>query len=179
MSGSAVAENYAEALFELAAQSGDLEHYGRLIDATAAAVTSSAAAQAVLMNPKITKGSKADLLAKSLERVGAPREFGLYLRAVVKRGRQGMLSQIARAYGELLDAKRGRVRAHITVAHQPDQSLATAIAEALSKNLGKEVVPSFTVDREILGGAVVRVGDRVYDGSVKRRLLRLRRQLLR
>jgi F-type H+-transporting ATPase subunit delta len=179
VSGSAAAENYAEALFELAAQTGDLELFGRLIDATAAAIASSVAAQSVLMNPKVTKTMKADLLTRSLEAVGAPRPFALYLRAVVKRGRQRMLSAIAESYRDLVDAKLGRVRAHVTVARQPDQALATGIAAALSKNLGKEVLPSFTVDREILGGVLVRVGDRVYDGSLKRRLLRLRRQLLR
>ena len=178
MSGSAVARNYAEALLELAKQSGELETYGELMAATAQAVGASQQAQAVLMNPKITKAAKAQVLANALSATGAPREFVLFLGAVVKRGRQGILGEIAGAYGDLLDEHFGRVRAQVTVARPPDAALAKTIADTLSANLAKTVVPSFQVDPDILGGAIVRVGDRVYDGSVKRRLLRLRKQLL-
>ena len=48
----------------------------------------------------------------------------------------------------------------------------------MARTIGKEVLATFTVDPEILGGAVVRVGDKVYDGSVRRKLVRLKRQLL-
>jgi F-type H+-transporting ATPase subunit delta len=74
--------------------------------------------------------------------------------------------------------KHNRVRAGITLARTPDASLQAAISAALGKALGKEVVPTFTVEPEILGGAIVRVGDRVLDGSVRRKLAQLRRQLL-
>jgi F-type H+-transporting ATPase subunit delta len=178
MSSSAVALNYAEALFELARKSGQLEEFGRLLDATTLAIDSSPAVQSVLMNPKVTKATKADILARAVAGIGAPRPFALYLAAVVKRGRQNALRAIAAAYHELLDAHLGRVRAHVTVARAPDDELAAALAASLSKNLGKQVVPSFTVDPEILGGAIVRLGDRVHDGSLRRRLLRLRRHLL-
>ena len=175
---SAVAENYAEALFELGNQAGELERFGELMQATAGAVAGSPAVQAVLMNPKITKAAKADFLGRSVTAVGAPRELVLYLAAVVKRGRQGMLSQIAAAYLDLLDRHFGRVRATVTVARKADAELTRAIAERLSANLGKEVVPTVEIDPALLGGVVVRVGDRVHDGSLKRRLQRLRRQLL-
>ncbi len=178
MSGSAVAQNYAEALFELGQKSNQLEPYGRLLEATAAAIAASPAARSVLMSPKVTKAAKADFLGKTLTAMGAPREFVLYLGAVVKRGRQGVLDQIAASYGDLLDQHFGRVRAQVTVARAPDAALSHAIAELLSKNLAKQVVPTITVDPELLGGVIVRVGDRVYDGSLRRRLLRLRRQLL-
>ena len=178
MSGSAVALNYAEALFELGQKADQLEEFGRLLDATTLAIDSSTAVQSVLMNPKVTKAAKADLLARAVASIGAPRAFALYLAAVVKRGRQSSLRAVAATYHELLDAHFGRVRAHVTVARAPDDTLAAALAASLSKNLGKQVVPSFTVDPEILGGAIVRLGDRVHDGSLRRRFLRLRRHLL-
>ena len=71
------------------------------------------------------------------------------------------------------------VRARVTVAREPNEALRKSIAESLSKALGKEVVPSFSVDPAVLGGAIVRVGERVYDGSVRRRMVRLRRSLLK
>ena len=65
-----------------------------------------------------------------------------------------------------------------TVARAFDQKATDAIAAALSKTLAKTVVPHVTVDERILGGVVVRVGDRVMDGSVKRRLSKLRDSLV-
>jgi F-type H+-transporting ATPase subunit delta len=53
-----------------------------------------------------------------------------------------------------------------------------AIQAALSRQLGKDVLAAFHVDPEILGGTVVRVGERIHDGSVRRRLTKLRRHLL-
>jgi F-type H+-transporting ATPase subunit delta len=66
----------------------------------------------------------------------------------------------------------------VTLARAPDEQLKRAIQEALTRQLGKQVIPAFTVDPEILGGTVVRVGERVLDGSLRRRMTKLRRQLL-
>jgi F-type H+-transporting ATPase subunit delta len=74
--------------------------------------------------------------------------------------------------------KLNRVRAGVTLARPADEALQKSIAQALSKQLGKEVLPSFTTDPEILGGSIVRIGERIHDGSVRRRLTKLRRHLL-
>lgn len=175
---SVVAQNYAEALFELARASGRLEEYGRLIDATAAAVDGSPEVQGVLMSPKIAKAVKARVLGQALARVGAPEEFVRYLGAVVRRGRQLLFGAIADEYRRLVDQSLNRVRAAVTMARDPDPALQREIASALGRILGKEVIAQFAADPAVLGGAVVRVGDRIYDGSVRRSLMRLRRQLL-
>ena len=171
-----VARNYAEVLFQLGERSSRTEEYGRLLEAIAGAVLATPEAQAVLMSPKVTRTRKADVIAASLP--GAPAEFLHFLKAVVKRGRTLALGEISAQYQALLDVKFNRVRAGITLARTPDAALQASITSALGKALGKEVVPSFTVEPEILGGAIVRVGDRVLDGSVRRRLAHLRRQLL-
>ena len=171
-----VARNYAEALFQLAERSGNTERYAELLDAIAAAVEQTPQVQAVLMSPRVPKPRKAKMLSGAVR--GAPREFGLFLEAVVKRGRQLLLREIATEYLNLLDQKLDRVRAGVTVARTPDERLKRTIQELLSKQLGKQVIPAFTVDPEILGGTIVRVGERVLDGSVRRRITKLRRQLL-
>ena len=171
-----IALNYAEALFALGEQSGRSDEYAGLLEAIASAVDSSPRAQDVLMSPKVTKTKKAEILAASLP--GAPREFVLFLTAVVKRGRQLLFGEMASQYRGLLDVKHKRVRAGITLARTPDAAMQASITQALEKALGMEVVAGFAVDPEILGGAVIRVGDRVLDGSVRRKLAQLRRQLL-
>ena len=176
MRAATIAKNYAEALFELGEGSGRAEEYAGLIEALAAAVHASPRVETVLMSPKVTKARKAELLAAALP--GAPKEFVHFLQAVVKRGRQLLLPEIATGYAGLLDLKFNRARAGITLAREPDPALRAAITAALSRALGKEIVAGFAVEPEILGGAIVRVGDRMLDGSVRRKLKQLRRQLL-
>jgi F-type H+-transporting ATPase subunit delta len=172
-----VARNYAEALFALGEKSGRTGAYADLLDAVAGAIAASPRVGAVLMSPKIPRAVKSRLLTESV--AAAPDEFRHFLAAVVKRGRQGLLGLIAGEYLNLLDVKLNRVRAGITMAREPDDALRRQITQALEQRLGKEVVPSWSVDPEILGGVIVRLGDRVLDGSVKRRITRLRRQLVR
>ena len=128
------------------------------------------------MSPRVPKSEKARLLSSAL--AGAPRDFVRFLQAVVKRGRQRLLRDIATEYLGLLDLKYNRLRAGITLVRPADPSLQRDIEAALSRQLGKEVLAAFHVDAEILGGTVIRVGERIYDGSVRRRMTKLRRQLL-
>lgn len=171
-----VARNYAETLFALGERSGRLEAYAGLLDAVAAAVDSSEVVAAVLASPRVPKATKARLLGDALR--DAPREFALFVQAVVRRGRQGWLGDIAREYGALVDAKFNRVRASVLVAREPSDELRRLIHERLSAAFNKQVLETYLVVPSVLGGAVVKVGDRVYDGSVRRSLARLRRQLL-
>jgi F-type H+-transporting ATPase subunit delta len=171
-----VARNYAEALFELGERSGNVERYAELLDAVAAAVEQTPQVEAVLMSPRVPKVEKARLLGGALRQT--PREFVLFLQALVRRGRHQILRPIAVEYMALLDQKLDRVRAAVTLARTPDEKLKRSIQEGLSRQLGKQVIPAFTVDPEILGGSIVRVGERVLDGSIRRRMTKLRRQLL-
>ena len=176
MRSETIARNYAEALFELGERSGQTQRYAELIDALAGAVETTPEVQAVLMSPRVPKAAKGRILAGALS--DAPREFVLFLQALVKRGRQYLLGDIASEYTGLLDIKFNRIRAGVTLAQPADDVLRRSIQERLSRQLGKEVIPSFSVDPAILGGVVVRVGERIHDGSVRRRLTKLRRHLL-
>jgi F-type H+-transporting ATPase subunit delta len=171
-----IARNYAEALFELGERSGNTDRYAELLDAVAGAVESTPEVQAVLMSPRVPKAEKVRLLATALK--DAPREFVLFLQAVLKRGRHRILREISTEYQALLDIKHNRIRAGVTLARPADPALKRAIQEALSRELDKEVVAAFHVDPEILGGTVVRIGERIHDGSVRRRMTKLRRHLI-
>ena len=171
-----MARNYAEALFALGEKSGRTQEYAELMEAVAGAVESSPKLEAVLMSPRVTKAQKNRILAAGLK--DTPKEFVQFLQAVVKRGRQGLFDLIASEFLSLLDVKLNRVRAAVTVARPADQALQQEITAALTKVMGKEVIPTFHDEPGILGGVVIRVGDRIFDGSVKRRVAMLRRQLL-
>jgi F-type H+-transporting ATPase subunit delta len=174
-----IARNYAEALFLAGEARGNaaLDRYGRLIDAVAGAVHASERIAVALDSPRVAKATKAKLLADALAGI-APSEFVRFLQSVVSRGRQGLLTEIAQQYFLFLDVKRNRIHAGITLARDPDTNLEHLIVKRLSSVVGKEVRPHFHTDRAILGGVVLRVGDRIYDGSLRRRLAILRRRML-
>lgn len=171
-----IARNYAEALFALGEKSGRIQEYADLIDAVAHGVAAAPTVQAVLMSPRVTKAEKARLFADAL--AGAPGEFVRFLQAVIRRGRQGLFTDIAQQFHALHDLKLNRVRAAVTVAHPVDEALRKRIADQLTAVMGRQVLPHFTEDPAILGGVVVKVGDRVFDGSVRRKMTMLRRSLL-
>lgn len=166
-----IARNYAEALFAV----GD--SFGELIDAVAGAVAADTRIEAMLASPRVSKGVKSRILERALKGE-APVEFVRFLQAVVRRGRQGLFEEIAQEYLILLDTKLNRVHAGVTLARDPDARTEKEIVTRLTKALGREVRAHFRTDRSIVGGVVVRVGDRILDGSVRRRLMALKRRML-
>ena len=179
MKNTTIARNYAEALL-LAAEAGDggaVELYGRLLEAVAGAVQADERIAVALDSPRVAKATKAALLERALADLAAP-EFVRFLQAVVRRGRQGLLGEIAQEYQALVDLKLDRVHAGVVLVEEPDARLEKQIVERLTAALGKDVRAHFRADRGIIGGVVVRVGDRVYDGSLKRKLTVLRRKMM-
>ncbi len=172
----AIARNYADALFALASEAGAVEAWGEMIDAFAAAV-STPAIESVLMSPRVTRAQKIAIVAEAMK--GAPSRFVLFVEALIRRGRQLLAGHIADEYRSMVDQQLGRVRAGITTARQLDDSARRDLVARLEKALGKQVIGGFAVDPSIVGGTVVRIGDRIYDGSVRKRLGKLRQELLR
>ena len=179
MKSTTVARNYAQALLLAAEAHGTaaIERYGRLMEAVAGVVHADERISVALESPRVSKAVKAALLERALGDL-APPEFVRFLQTVVRRGRQGLLGEIAQQYQGLVDVTLNRVHAGVTLLEEPDARLQKEVIERLSRAIGKEVRAHFRADRGILGGVVVRVGDRIYDGSVRRKLATLRRRLL-
>lgn len=172
-----VARNYAEALLELGQQHDAVVPYGELLEAVAGAVATEPRLAAVLESPRVPKARKKLLLRTALGAF-APVPFIRFLEAVVQRSRQGQLREMSAAYQALVDRHLNRIHAGVTTAHAVDPELARSIVATFSAVIGKEVVPHFHTDPRLLGGLIVRVGDRVLDGSLRRRLLQLRYSML-
>jgi F-type H+-transporting ATPase subunit delta len=172
-----IARNYAEALFAAAEGKKDVERFGALMDAVAGAVAADERIAIALESPRVAKRVKSKVLEDALAD-SAPAEFVRFLQAVIRRGRQGLLAEISQEYQNLLDEKLNRVHAGVVLASEPDAKLTKQVIERLTKALGKEVRAHFRTDPRILGGVVVRVGDKVYDGSLRRKLAVLKRRML-
>ena len=173
---STVARNYAEALLALARKAGDVHGWGRMVQEVADAVANDRQLRAFVESPRVSVEHKNAALGRAFQD-RYPRLFVRFLQTLVSKGRQQTLGAVAREYAALVDEAEGRVHAEVTLAHAPSEADRALLAQQLSQRLGMQVVPHVRVNPAIIGGVVVRVGDRVMDGSVRRKLGRLRTQL--
>jgi F-type H+-transporting ATPase subunit delta len=177
MRDATIARNYAEVLLALARKADDAEGWGRTVREVADAVGADVTLRHFLESPRVSAEKKGEILARAFQD-RLPPLFVRFLQTLLRKGRQLLLSEIANEYQTLLDAAAGRVHAQVTFARTPSEGEREAVSTGLSRTLGKQVVPHVTVDPAIIGGVVVRVGDRIMDGSVRRRLRLLRERLV-
>lgn len=177
MRDTTIAKNYAEALIELARRAEDPSGWGKLMRDVATGVVADVTVQHFLESPKISAAQKNEVLFQAFgDRV--PRHFLRFLQTLVRKRRQMLIPEISAEYDKLLDIHEDRVHANVTVARETSAADETRIAEQLSRVIGKTVVPHTKVNPAILGGVIVKIGDTVMDGSVRRRLARLRGRIV-
>jgi F-type H+-transporting ATPase subunit delta len=174
-----VARNYAQTLLELANRNGGqrtVEEFGRAMELLADTVAERRVRE-FLSTPRVDAADRKEALRGALEgRV--PDLFLRFVMVVVDKRRQALLPDIAHEYRALVDQLAGRVRVQVAVSHAPDEALQEEITRALAKRLGKTVIPTFTVNPELLGGMVARVGDEIMDGSIRTSAAQLRRRMI-
>lgn len=172
-----IARNYAEALLELAKRANDLRGWGALIQSIADAMDRDEKLRVFLETPRVDAGTKNAIVRRALAD-RAPSKFVRFIASVVTHRRQMLIPEIAQEYLDLVDAAENRMHANVTVAREADDKTRKLIADRLSKVFNKTVVPHLVVDSRIIGGVIVRVGDTVMDGSVRRKLSTLRHRML-
>lgn len=172
-----ISRNYAEALFALAQKAGDLRGWGTTLTDVAHAVQTDRTLRLFLESPRVTASHKNELLTRAFQD-RAPRMFVRFLQALVQNRRQMLIPEIAVEYMNLVDQAEGRMHANVTVAREPDEETRALVARELTRAFGKDVIPHFAVDTRILGGVIVKAGDTVLDGSVRRRLGSVRQRML-
>ena len=172
-----VAKSYAETLFELADRNGDLESYGAAMETVASLLEEDPKFRLFLETPRIDDEDRKEVVRTAF--AGAiPKHVLNFVLVTIDKRRQRLLRTIATQYHELLDERMGREHVQVTVARPVDDATRQVITDRLSAVLGKSAIPHVRVQPEILGGLVVRTGDTIYDGSVRKRLDGLRRRLL-
>jgi len=174
-----IARNYADTLLELARRhggQGTVEEFGDAMERLAEVVAEPRVRE-FLASPRIPAAERKEALRGALEgRV--PDLFLRFVMLVVDKRRQKLLGDIASEYRGLVDEQMGRVRVQVAVSHEPDDALRQEVARALAGRLGREVIPTFTVDPSLLGGMVIRYGDEILDGSVRTAAENLRRRMM-
>ncbi len=177
MRDSTVARSYADALFALARKHGEETAYATAFDGLDRVLAADPRVRAFLITPKIDVAAKKKALRTALQGK-MPAHFLNFLMVVLDKRRQRILGAMGDEYRALLDEHLGRLNVRATLAHELDERAAADVARQLSRILGRNVVPHYHIDPAILGGIVVRYGDRILDASLRRRLLNLRQRLL-
>lgn len=177
MNAEGIGRNYAETLLILARKESQQEEWGELIDAIAVGMREDPTLRTFLESPKLSAAHKIEILKKALGR-RVPQVFLRFVEAVINKRRQMLIPEIASEYRLLIDESENRVHAAVTVASEPTAAERDALSKQLSRLFGKRVVPHISLNPAILGGVIVKVGDTVMDGSVRKRLAVLRQRML-
>lgn len=173
-----VARNYADTLFELARRHHGLDAFAEGIDTVARSLDENPRFRLFLETPRIADTDKKKVVRKIFgDELPAP--LVRFLLITIDKRRQRLLRAIAREYAARLDEHEGRAHVEVTLARPVDDATRALLADRLTKLLGKRAIPHVRVKPAILGGVVVRAGDTIYDGSLRRRLEGMRRQLMK
>jgi F-type H+-transporting ATPase subunit delta len=175
MSG-AVARRYATALFEVASERKVVDAVQEELTAVAGIISTNPALQKILEHPHIATSVKNDLLkklfAEKLNEVTTN-----FLQLVVNRRREGSLEDVKDHFVELANEAKGVAEATVTTAKELSTEELNQLQEKFGKLLNKTLHVTTQVNPSLFGGVVVRIGDRLFDGSVSGKLARFQQNL--
>jgi F-type H+-transporting ATPase subunit delta len=171
----ASARRYAQAVFELAAESGTLDAWSRDLQ-TIATFASEADVVGVVESGRVPASEKLRLLSAGIEAHVSPLAMNL-VKLLASRGKLHLARGIQAAYEELADERRGIAHATVTTAVPLADDEKQAIATRLSALTGLRVDVTPVVDASIIGGVIARIGDQLIDGSTRTRLVALKRRI--
>jgi F-type H+-transporting ATPase subunit delta len=176
VSGS-LARRYAKAVFEIGAAQGNLDKLGADLRALGKAMKESPELTSALASPAIRRSDRKGVLAGLLGTIQAHAMTSNLVYLLLDGERLSSLPAISRELDAMIEAKAGRVLAEITSAQPLDAAQLSQITAALEKLSGKQVTVVKRQDVELLGGVVAKLGDTVYDGSLRTQLRTLRDEL--
>lgn len=175
MAAVASARRYAQAVFSLALDHGQVEDWREDLKVIAATLADPQLAP-ILENPKMHFADKVELLDRCLPDLGRlPLNFACL---VVSKQLLGLVSQIVAEYQRMADAHEGREHARLLTAVPLEEDEAQRMVEHLGRLTGKKIVLATDVDPGVIGGFVARIGDRLIDGSTRAKLEALRNRLV-
>jgi len=168
---------YSRSLLELANEQNMARQVGEELEALAKMVDGEPAFGEFLASPTISEAEHAQVLDKALRGRVLPLLLN-FLQVANRKGRLGMLRQMADAYAELLEKQMGIIEVDVIVSQKLTPRELDQVRQKVSAALKREAVVHQYVDDKIIGGLVLRVDDRLFDGSIRAQLRAVRRQLL-
>lgn len=173
MAAGSLARRYAKAVFGL----GTPDRIAADLRSLAKAMKDSAELQTALNNPAIRRADRRKVLDALLQRIGSQPHTKNLVYLLLDGERLFALPEIARELDAMIQATSNHVTAEVTSAKPLDAAQLSSITAALEKLSGKKVDITKKEDPSLLGGVVAKVGDTVYDGSLRTQLRTLRDEL--
>jgi len=178
MSNETVARRYATALADVVIKSGETETVTSELDAWVQMITTNAELENVLRNPVVQHMKKEKVLEGLLERTKPSKTTANFLRILLKNDRLADIGKINERFAQVLEERSGTVSAEIISSRELSEGERTELRSNLEKLTGKKINPSWSLDPDLIGGVVTRIGSTVYDGSVKTQLETLKEELV-
>ncbi|MFK7995132.1 MAG: F0F1 ATP synthase subunit delta [Granulosicoccus sp.] len=175
-SESTTARPYARAIFELASERGGYDQWSSRL-AYWSAVVQDESIRTRLAEPGVTAQAKADLIAKVSD--GLDDDSLSLLKLLAENDRLTALPDMHTQFEQLRRDAEGEVEAHVVSAFALTDEQSARIVEALGKRLSRKVKITSEVDSDLIGGAIIRAGDLVIDGSIRGRLSGLEQSVAR
>ena len=172
-----LARRYARAVLEIGTANKNLDKIGGDLRSLAKAMHDSSELVTALINPAIRRADRRRVIDKLLERIGAAPQTHNLVYLLLDGERLSSVGAISREVDAMIEAKAGRMSAEVTSARPLDASQLSQIINALEKLSGKKVAVTRREDPELLGGVVAKLGDTIYDGSLRTQLRTLRDEL--
>lgn len=174
------ANRYAKALFDVALQEkADLAQIDRDLQAVAEMLKTSPDLALNLSRGSVTDAQRQSLMEAVAKAMSLSTQVGKLMVMLGKSGRLDLVPDLTEAFRERLLSHQNVVRAEVTSAAPLSPEKTKALEESLAKVTGKKVELSVSVDPDLLGGVVAKIGSTVYDGSVKTQLQRMRQELVK
>ena len=172
-----LSRRYAKAVFEIGTDQGGLDKIGADLRSLAKAMKDSPELQSTLISPAIQRRDRRKVIDGLLQAIGVVTTSRNLIYLLLDGERLASLPAISRELDAMIETKAGRVTAEVTSAKPLDPTQLAQITTALEKLSGKKVTVTKREDPELLGGIVAKVGDTVYDGSLKTQLATIRDRL--
>jgi len=172
-----LSERYVKALFDVAAEAKAVAEVEKDLLALAKVARGSKEFAGFLTNPLLSREQQASLMEAMLSNIGAHAITQKFAGLLARQKRLPALCEIAELFSEAAAKSRGEISAEIISANELKVAEANAIADKLSKAYGQKITVKTRVNPELLGGLVVRIGSKQFDGSVSGKLQRLKNSL--
>jgi len=170
-----LAQVYSKSLFEVAMEHGVLDEVHDQLGIWADTLAETRDLQVFFFSPRFTSHEKKDAIRRIV--TGADERLLNFLELLAERHRLPVIFRIRRAFDELWREENKMLPVEVTSAVELDESLVKSIGDRIEERTGRKVELTSTVDPDIIGGLVLRVGNKILDASVHGRLERLRRQI--
>lgn len=177
MSAGSLSRRYAKALFEIGLEDGSYARIGKDVASLAKAIKDSKELRDVLESPTVPREDREKIVLAILQRIGGTQTTINFCKLLLDRERMNQVPGISRELSAMIDEHEGQLTAQVTSAQALSDSQKAELKTALEKLSGKKIQIESKEDPALLGGVVAKVGDLVYDGSLRTQLRELRRSL--